>query len=199
MTGTIVRLGLVAVSAGSLAACTASQPSEADVQRSFAIADRFQAKLQSELRQAIQSGGPAAAVGVCAEVAPAIAAEVSAETGASVRRISLRPRNPGAEVDGELRERLTALAAQPRDGAGRPATMSWMEGHGDSATHYTMRAVNMQQQPCGVCHGTTIADDVRVAITERYPNDRATGFRAGELRGAILIGLPQTKRGAAGE
>lgn len=199
MTQILVRIVVMSGFAASLAACTAPQPGEADVQRSLAVADRLQSRLQSELRQAIEAGGPAAAVGVCAEAAPAIAAQVSEETGTTVRRISLRPRNPGAEVEGALRERLTALAAQPIDSAGRPATMSWLEGQGESATHYTMRAVNMQQQPCAACHGTTIAADVRAAIAERYPDDQATGFQTGELRGAILITLPNTSRRAAGE
>ncbi|MFN7177274.1 MAG: DUF3365 domain-containing protein, partial [Thermaurantiacus sp.] len=52
-----------------------------------------------------------------------------------------------------------------------------------------MRAIPTAPQ-CLACHGPeeAIAPAVRAAIAERYPDDRATGFRAGELRGAFSIG-----------
>lgn len=185
----------------ALAGCSdapAEPVAAANIQRSVEIADQFQTRLQGELRQALQAGGPVGAIAVCAEVAPAIAEQVGADNDANVRRISLRPRNLSAEASGTLRDRLTALAAQPVDAQGRPALTNWVEGEGDSATHYTMRAVVMQDQPCAVCHGTAVAPDVRRAIAGRYPADQATGFRAGDLRGAILIALPQHRPANAG-
>ncbi|GAK33221.1 hypothetical protein JCM17846_20180 [Iodidimonas nitroreducens] len=179
----------------AVAGCDAPQPSDADIQRSIAIADEFQSRLQSKLGRALQNGGPTNAIAVCAEAAPAIAEQISAETGATLRRISLRPRNPGAETIGELRERLMALAAKPTDADGNPALDNWVDRRGDAATHYTMRAIIMKDQPCAACHGTEIKPDVRAAIDERYPDDQATGFRAGELRGAMLIALPRKAPG----
>lgn len=166
--------------------------------QSDAAADQFQSRLQSELRQALKVGGPVGAVGLCAEAAPAIAADVSEQSGFDVRRVSLRPRNPGAISDGGLRTRLQSLAESPLDPAGRPATVRWTEGDGATATHFSMRAVVMQDQPCSACHGSTIAPAVRAAIAERYPDDSATGFRAGELRGAILTSWPRRGQNADG-
>jgi hypothetical protein len=40
---------------------------------------------------------------------------------------------------------------------------------------------------CLLCHGTDIAPDVRAALRARYPNDSATGYAMGELRGAISL------------
>jgi hypothetical protein len=187
---------LIAATVAALIGCGARQPRDADVQRSIAIADQFQSRLQSELKQALQAGGPTVAVAVCSQAAPAIAEQISSETGAEVRRISLRPRNPAAQTTGELRDRLSPLAAQPLDAEGRPALTSWVEGHGNGATHYTLRAVVMKDEPCAACHGVAVAQDVRDAIAVHYPHDQATGFVAGDLRGAILIALQQGRTGS---
>lgn len=185
---------LLAAAALALVTGCGKTPVPADLAaRSDAAADQFQGRLQSELRQALKAGGPVSAVGVCAGAAPAIAADVSDQWGLDVRRISLRPRNPGAKTDPSLRARLQSLSERPLDSAGRPATVRWTEGKGASATHFAMRAVVMQEQPCSVCHGSNIAPAVSAAIAERYPDDRATGFRAGELRGAILTSWPRQK------
>jgi hypothetical protein len=40
---------------------------------------------------------------------------------------------------------------------------------------------------CTTCHGATVAPDVAAAIAARYPEDRATGFSPGDLRGAFSI------------
>lgn len=49
-----------------------------------------------------------------------------------------------------------------------------------------MRAIVMQPQ-CLACHGSAVAKPLKQAIAEKYPNDQATGFEVGDLRGAFLI------------
>ncbi|HCF96715.1 MAG TPA: hypothetical protein DEW46_16805, partial [Verrucomicrobia bacterium] len=45
---------------------------------------------------------------------------------------------------------------------------------------------------CVACHGPEeqIQPDVLAAIRAHYPNDRATGFQPGDLRGAISVEVP---------
>jgi hypothetical protein len=45
----------------------------------------------------------------------------------------------------------------------------------------------MKDQPCSQCHGTSIAPEIKAAIAASNPDDRATGFAAGDLRGALLV------------
>jgi hypothetical protein len=40
---------------------------------------------------------------------------------------------------------------------------------------------------CLQCHGEALAPEVTQALAARYPDDRATGFREGQLRGALSI------------
>ena len=43
------------------------------------------------------------------------------------------------------------------------------------------------QPVCLTCHGKRLAGDVRTAIAEHYPDDRATGYALGDVRGAIYL------------
>jgi len=43
---------------------------------------------------------------------------------------------------------------------------------------------------CLACHGSEVAEPVRAAIAERYPDDHATGFAVGDLRGALWVEVP---------
>jgi hypothetical protein len=42
---------------------------------------------------------------------------------------------------------------------------------------------------CLTCHGTerTIPESVQIRLAKEYPNDKATGYAAGQIRGAVSI------------
>lgn len=176
----------------AVAGCAAPAPEPVvDISaKSAALADRFQANLQGQLQAAMKTGGPVGAIGVCQQVAPAIAASLSEESGAEVRRIALKERNPRAAPDGELRKRLEQLASAPLTADGKPAVMQWTSGSGKNARAHYMRAIPMKEQPCAACHGTSIAPEVKEKLVELYPADMATGFKPGDMRGAIAISWP---------
>lgn len=176
----------------AVAGCAAPAPEPVvDVSaKSAALADRFQADLQGQLQAAIKTGGPVGAIGICQQAAPAIAASLSEESGAEVRRIALKERNPGAAPDGEMRKRLEQLSSAPLTADGKPAAMQWTSGTGDNARVHYLRAIPMKEQPCAACHGTSIAPEVKEKLAELYPADKATGFKPGDMRGAIAISWP---------
>ena len=43
---------------------------------------------------------------------------------------------------------------------------------------------------CLTCHGKEIAPDLAARLAKLYPEDRATGFSHGEIRGAFSITQP---------
>lgn len=187
----LAMLGLGA----ALAGCGTAAPDRTDhLTQSAALADRFQQELQGELQAAMKASGPVGAIDVCHQAAPAIAAKLSQESGAQVRRIALKERNPNALPSGDLRQRLEQMAAAPTAAGGKPAVMQWTSGAGADATAHYLRAIPMKEQPCAACHGATVAPAVQAKLAELYPADRAIGFKPGELRGAILISWPQRSR-----
>jgi hypothetical protein len=42
------------------------------------------------------------------------------------------------------------------------------------------------KKPCLSCHGTNINKDTAKEITKLYPNDNATGYEIGQLRGVMI-------------
>jgi hypothetical protein len=152
-----------------------------------AIAAAFGAELRGALQEAMAAGGPLAAIRVCNEEAPRIAAAAAAQSGASVGRTSLKLRNPDNQPDDHEREVLERFAeslAARADGP-PPERLDTLE---DGRVRY-MRAI-FTEPPCLACHGETLAPPVADAIGALYPDDEARGYQAGELRGAFTITWP---------
>ncbi|MEQ1438536.1 DUF3365 domain-containing protein [Fontimonas sp. SYSU GA230001] len=164
---------------------------------SRALADRFQSELKTRLTEAMAAGGPVRAIEVCKADAPAIAARLSAESGAGVGRTALRLRNPANAPDAAERAVLEEFAAQRQHAADAPAQEDFARAADGSARY--MRVI-VTQPPCLACHGATLADAVRSALAQQYPQDQATGFAVGDLRGAFVIRWPAaTAQGDAHE
>jgi hypothetical protein len=155
--------------------------------RSRAAGAAYQDKLRAQLIGAMKTGGPILALDVCKEAAPAIAREVSAQSGADVRRTSLKPRNPNSAPDAW--EQATLLQFNARQAAGEdPATMetsAWVDGPTGRSFRY-MKAIPMADA-CKQCHGSPLAPEVVAKLADAYPQDRATGYAPGEIRGALTV------------
>lgn len=172
----------LALSVGACATEEAATPDPAFAQSAALLADAYQTSLQAELSAALKQVGPVGAIGVCQSAAPAIADDLSGKGDLAVSRIARRNRNPGNAVPAELEALYQQLEREPlRDG--KPHVVTGVLQNRE----VFMRALPMKDQPCAVCHGTNIAADVQAAIAASYPDDRAIGFAAGDLRGAMLV------------
>ena len=149
--------------------------------------------LKQQLTAAIAAGGPASAIDVCRTVASQMAEDISHKRGLSIRRTALRVRNPSNAPDPFERKILEDFVAKIGSGAD-VATLEYSEvvvENGREIFRY-MKAIPTAAAPCLACHGTDIKPDVKSAIQESYPNDQATGFKAGDLRGAFSV-IQQTR------
>ncbi len=146
------------------------------------------AKLKEQLAAALAAGGPAAAIDACQIIAPAAAAEVSAARRMTVRRTALKVRNPANAPDAFERQVLSRFQDQAAAGADLASLehAEIVETGGKKAFRY-MRAIPMAAAPCQTCHGASLAPEVASRVRALYPDDRATGFSAGELRGAFSV------------
>lgn len=154
---------------------------------SQAAVQTFGAQLQGELMSAMQAGGPMQAIPVCRDRAPAIAADLSAETGWDIGRTSLKIRNPDNAPDDWERAVLEDFDAQQR--AGVPATdlvRYEVVQEGDAQVFRFMRAIPTAGL-CLTCHGSIPAGDIQHALEQFYPDDQATGYSEGEIRGAFTV------------
>ena len=169
----------------------AAEPAEADrAAQSRQIIKGFATRLRAELVAAMKAGGPASAIPICHTAAPAIADEKAVETGWSVRRTAFKLRNPANAPDAWERAVLEDFQRQ----ADRGADLARLE-HYETVAHEGKRAFRYMkaipvQEPCLTCHGGAVSAELKERIAKFYPQDQATGFALGDLRGAFSIVQP---------
>jgi len=132
--------------------------------------------LLSALQDALARGGPEEAIDVCRLRAPEIAARASGP-GVRVGRTSDRLRNPANAPAPWMRPLLEAYRADPQDRAPRVVRLP------DGRVGYAEPIV--VQPLCLACHGEALTPALRARLAARYPEDRATGYRAGDFRGLV--------------
>ena len=161
-------------------------PSDPALARAHQAAAALTTELLGRLRKELEAGGPAKAIAVCSEVAPAIAARLSRD-GLTVRRVGTRVRNPANAPDAFEAAVLARWQQAIGRGVAPQEEDAWVEADG-VRTLRVMRPV-MTGKLCLACHGQVSGLDpaVRAALAERYPADRATGYREGDLRGAVSV------------
>lgn len=147
----------------------------------------FAERLQAELVQAMENGGPAAAITVCNLKAPEIASAVSLDKGLDIGRTSLRTRNDANRPDEWEANVLQRFEARQAAGE-NPAELDYhevVETDGRRLFRY-MKAIPTAAV-CLKCHGSDIDPEVRARLDELYPNDMARGFAVGDIRGAFTV------------
>jgi hypothetical protein len=154
------------------------------------IVAKFAGKLKGELVTAMKAGGPVKAIEVCKVVAPAIAGDVSTD-GWTVKRTSLKLRNAKAAPDAWEKQTLEKFEAEKAKGADvTKLERSEIVDAGGVRTFRYMKAIPTAEKPCLACHGGSIAGPVKAKLAELYPQDKATGFKAGDIRGAFTLSKP---------
>lgn len=135
-------------------------------------------RLSQRLVTTIQDEGIVAAVRVCSEEAPQIASEVAEQYNVDVGRTSFRVRNPANTPPPEW--------AQPWVEAREPGPATLL----NNETHELAELAPIQTaQLCTRCHGAreSLDDELLAALDAAYPEDQATGFEEGELRGWFVV------------
>jgi hypothetical protein len=149
---------------------------------------RFKDRLKGELAAAIKSEGAANAISLCQTIAPDISTELTDASGFEVLRTSLKLRNPeNAPGPWEL-EVLKSFQDKAATGA-EPDKLEYyaevVTPEGDRLLRY-MRGIQVGEI-CLSCHGIDIKPDVKAELVRYYPDDKATGYKLGELRGAFSL------------
>jgi hypothetical protein len=179
-----------ALAATSLQVWSSTSTDDAAQAQAQAIIKDFAGTLQGALGAAMQEGGPVAAIAVCKEQAPAIAADLSEQHGWDVGRTSLKLRNPNNAPDAWEQEVLEQFESR-RKGGESPMGMSYasVEETADGKVYRFMQAIPTQSV-CLACHGTNIDAPVAEALDSAYPEDQARGYFADEIRGAFTLSKP---------
>jgi hypothetical protein len=177
----LARLGLSLALAASLAACTASTPvSESEMARAAGALEPLKKELRKALKGALKEGGPEQAIEVCQLRAPEIA-RLTSTGGAVLGRTSHRVRNPENAPEAWMSVFLEEYLADPSDD--EPRAVRLASGDIGYVEPIRMKGICMQ------CHGDRIKPRVNARLQALYPEDEATGFKKGELRGMFWVKL----------
>ncbi len=153
-------------------------------QQAVGIVKQFGGSLKPALKKALKTGGPAHAIDVCSVQAPAIAQRLQKETGWSVRRVSLKPRNAETAVP-DAWEKKVLEQFDARQAKGESAKKMAYAEVVDGKFRF-MKAQGVEPV-CLTCHAAKVSPQVEAALQQKYPQDHALGYSLGQIRGAFSL------------
>lgn len=161
-------------------------------QESMKVIKSMAEELQGHLKSALTDGNPLKAVEVCNQVAPAVAHRLSQENGWTIRRTSLKTRNASNAPDHWEQQTLKEFAERQAKGESlEKMTKAEVVTNADQKPEFRfMKAIPTAEKPCLMCHGETMQPELAEKTKALYPHDSATGFKAGDLRGAFSVRQP---------
>ena len=148
------------------------------------------AKVVGTVKTTLQTNPPHETVDICRDKLPGLVKETREKTGWDIRRVSLKVRNPErgtpdaweAGVLAEFDRR--AAAGEKRDALEHGEIVQTAEGR----VFRYMKALPVQEA-CLNCHGdpATLSPELKARLAALYPADKATGYRLGDIRGALTV------------
>ena len=138
-------------------------------------------QLSGRLMEVMKSEGPAAAIEVCSKEAAKFATNVSEQHGVKIGRTARKLRNSANVPPAWATKLVTADAADPQ----------FVDV--DDHTVGALLPIKLQQK-CLACHGPeeSLAPAVKDQLVKHYPDDEATGFEEGDLRGWFWVEVPRS-------
>ena len=150
----------------------------------------FMGQLKGELQSAMKSGGPIKAIDVCKEQAPMIAKNLSEKYGWKIARTSLKTRNSSNAPDAWESKVLHDFEKRKQNGE-KVKPMAFFETVNENGvkSFRFMKAIPTGKA-CLTCHGDNLDPALAAKLDSSYPDDKAIGFKLGDIRGAFTIIQP---------
>ena len=178
--------------------CAHSQSSLTQTEREKAveIGNAAVVKLMGELKRnlgmALKEGGFPRAIRFCAQKAQELTQKVNRElVVVKVKRVSDRYRNPADKPDTLDLKVINYFKEKLREGKLPPYYIVESEKNGERVVIY-YKPIRVAPF-CLNCHGnpTRMNPEVLRILREKYPHDRALGYKPGDLRGVFKVTIPE--------
>ena len=174
-----------------LLSCTENKKEVSDDQLNAmrVSASDFMKDLKSILIKEIQSGGLLQAVSVCSDTAQLLTNNFGVERGIFIRRVSVKNRNPNIFPDDFEKRILNQFELLHQNNEINSNTEFYeIVSEGDYNYLRYMKPIIVQAE-CLNCHGnqSDMMPEVKELIVQNYPDDKAIGYKVGDLRGAVSI------------
>lgn len=145
------------------------------------ITNRVQKLLLSNVMQAMKVGGPVNAVAYCNIHATSLTDSLESVYNCTIQRVSDKYRNPANKLTGTDAEILAEMSVT---NSMEPVLVS------ENGRMVYYKPIKIAMPACLVCHGTSGQEmDTKTLkiIKQKYPDDLATGYKEGDLRGLWKI------------
>lgn len=149
------------------------------------ISKDLQKVLMGEVAGAIQKGGTDYAVDFCHVSATPLTDSVSSRYKVFIQRLSDKNRNPKnaitTQIDSLAWEKINLEKA------------SFVEQDIDGEIYY-YKPILLAMSTCVKCHGGVddISASTQKIINEKYPDDKAVGYKTGDLRGMWKVNITKS-------
>jgi hypothetical protein len=140
-------------------------------------------KLGGELKNQMQTTGAMGALNFCSQNALTLTEQVAKESKTSIKRISINYRNPVNKANTEYKNILQEWEKLVKNGQPLP---SHKVVNTSENTVMFYKPIVINNEACLKCHGN-VEGDLAKAIKAAYPEDKAIGYKMGDLRGMIAI------------
>jgi len=158
-----------------------------------ALASQMIQQLGAALKKELAANGPEGAVSICRDTAPAIAGDLSRNSGSRVARVSLKTRNPLLGAPDAWEQQVLAEFDRRAAAGEKVESLEYSATIEEPQGRYFRYMKALPVQPlCLSCHGKAenIPDPVKAILAREYPHDHATGYGLGQVRGAVTIKQP---------
>jgi len=150
-------------------------------------------KVVGTVKESLNKSTPHETVDTCREKLPGMVKETREKTGWNIRRVSLKTRNAERGTPDEWEAKVLtdfdrrAAAGEKREQLEVGEIVQAPEGR----VFRYMKALPVQEA-CLTCHGDAakLTPELKAKLATLYPNDQATGYELGQIRGALTVKRP---------
>ena len=146
--------------------------------------------LGSNMKKNLKAGGAMQALDFCSQEAYTLTQSVNEKLpkGVEVKRVSLKNRSPLNTAKQDEMKVLLELHALQKQNKKLP---NFVVKQIDEHTYKFYKPLVINKGVCLKCHGDIQNEKLANEIAKRYPDDKATGYKMGDLRGAVVTTIHQ--------
>lgn len=184
----MIRYSLLSLIVSSSLLFAGSLSEEQAAQKGSAVSASLLEKLSGELKGYMQRSGPIGALNFCSQNALNLTDQVGKESNVTVKRVSLKNRNPINVANAE--EEIILRRWAELQHSGQPLPSYEIKQRNEEYMYYKPIVIN--SEACLKCHGNIASESpLFKEIKKMYPEDKAMGYVMGDLRGMIVVTLPK--------
>jgi hypothetical protein len=141
--------------------------------------------LGKNMKEHMKKGGPMDALNFCSNEAYSLTESVNKKLNSNVKikRVSTEFRSVANKPDANEKIVLDSLMELQKSGVILPQYI--VQKVGEKSFKY-YKPIMIDNGVCLKCHGNLEDEKIKTAISKRYPQDKAVGYKMNDLRGAVV-------------